>query len=147
MQTFAGVRVATDRKVDDHYYGIGAGAHVRHKLDETLSFLYGGGFNAFYREGSLWSRQTNECDVCAASEQNFTAEIEQEDTGFTWGAHAEVSLRYNYMGWGAGLTFGMSYIDERSAVRVRENPNQPPTHLASESAIDYYGRFAFRYNF
>ncbi len=100
-----------------------------------------------YRDASLWSAQHNLCDLCSAAEADFISEVEQSDSGFTYGLNLKAGVTMMVGGWDIEFAGGLDYVDERSQVKNRENPSQPETSLGEQNALDWRLGLGFRYHF
>lgn len=144
---FAGVSSTNDQELDDHYYGAGLNSRLTFGMPNGFSIFAGGGIDLLYRDATLWSAQHNLCDVCPAAEQNFTSEVEDNDSGMTYGLNLETGVTMKLNGWDIGVGAGLDFIGARTDLKNRENPSQPETHLDEKAALDWRFSFGARIHF
>ena len=145
--TFDGISSTSDQELDDHLYGAGLNTRLSFAVNEQVTLFGGGGIDLIYRDASLWSGQHNLCDLCPAAELDFISEVEQNDSGLTYGLNLKTGARVVLGAWRFELEGGFDYLDERSDLKNRENPSQPETHFDEKSAVDWQFRLAVGYSF
>ncbi len=142
--SFADITADSTQEVDQKNWSLGVGAMYTKQLESGLTFGFGGGVNAIYRDANLWSQQVNVCGVCGAG-NNFTAEINDDESDITFGGNLKANVGFQISdGVAIGLYGQYVYLDKVAKVF---NPStgddlfvdNNPTHLESASSSNWLG--------
>jgi len=141
--TFSDIRSDIRQEIDNDYIGAVLGAKTDFEVAQKLRLAAGVEASIGGLFAGLDSLQTNQCGLCAADEQSFTINIEDNQTKAAFALSAELLLTYSL---GNNIEMGLKGSAEwRNKEGYPRNPesgddlfiDNNPTHLEFDDVVDY----------
>lgn len=153
MSPSFGDAVTSNFKQDltEDQFGLGGQLKLSVPLSQNASLFTKAGGAVIYRRADLDGKQVNRCDLCAAPEDRFVADVDDKDSGFTWAGQAALGLEFKLS---ADLSVGAvgRYLYYHDTAQIR-NPVQGdpslyrPTYLDDRRAYGWQAGLGINYQY
>lgn len=146
--TFNDIRSTTSQEITQTLFGPSLGGYLFWVPYDSTRLTVGGKVDLFRSWDDLESRQHNICGACGPDEDDFEADVDDDDSYWTYRLNVQAGIEHELAHrLHIGFQLGARLLGDRAGVRNPENPSQPGPHLTTQSAANLYGYLGVRLRF